>query len=74
MITISDQYASRARVGRCPAMGHLSHRGGRALKRLKDEGRLVQGGDRKSNSHDDSLISIKDLGLNWSTSSRDQML
>ena len=48
----------------------------RAGELLRVMERQKQGGDRKSNSHDDSLISpsLSDLGITWSQSSRWQKI
>ena len=48
---------------------------GRLLEGMKQRGELAaQGGDRKSNYSDDSLISLKDLDITWVESSFCQML
>ena len=46
---------------------------GDTLKAMKERGELAeQGGDRKSTSHDARLITLDDLGLTYSQSSRYQ--
>jgi len=71
-------YAKAAGAGREAAnaatkvMLDARRRAGQELRSMKDRGELEHGGDRKSNSQAASLISLADLGLTYSQSSRYQ--
>jgi hypothetical protein len=45
------------------------------IHEMQERGELAgQGGDRKSNYHEDSLISLNTIGVSWVESSWSQML